>query len=104
MEDEAAKAKKLRATKLANTSIHKLHLERHPRRSHRPLIAKGTKGQRMQKEEELKAQVRGAQISKESNERIRLLLKLIRRQEAAGDMDAVAATRDQIQEIKSSCV
>ena len=77
----------------------KAHL--HPRRSTRPIIAKGTKSARIQKEEAQKAAQKAVLLSKVDAERIKRLRKLLSRQEAAGNTEAVDETLEKIKVIES---
>ena len=94
---KASKAVRLHcSTKGQHTAQHK-----HPRRSTRPLIAKGPKGARLQREEAQKAAQKAVLLSKVDNERIKRLQKLLSRQEAAGNTEGVASTLEQIKAIES---
>jgi hypothetical protein len=73
---------------------------RHPRRSTRPIIAKGSKSARIQKEEAQKAAQKAVLLSKVDAERIKRLQKLLSRQEAAGNTEAVAETLEKIKAIE----
>jgi hypothetical protein len=72
-----------------------------PRRSTRPLISKGSKGQRKEKATALEAMAKTATVSQLDFERIKRLQKLLERHEAAGRASDAAQIKEQIEEIKS---
>jgi len=93
----AAKAVRIGATaKVAgeHSSLHK-----HPRRSHRPIIAKGRKAARLQAESNAKVVAETTSRLKLHAGRLKVLRKLLARQEGAGKSADAAATKAQIETV-----
>ena len=69
---------------------------KHPRRSHRPIIAKGPKGARLQKEAAKQMVAKVATITKLDLEKLKRLRMLHKRHESAGRVSEAAAVKEQI--------
>lgn len=100
----ASGKKAVRLSKTANPTSKFGDLHLHPRRSHRPIIAKGPKGQRVQKEVVQDALTKAATLSQLDAQRIKRLQKLCERHENAGRHTEADAVKDQIKVIQANAI
>ena len=99
--DEDKKAKAVKMSKGVTTSGNHADGHKKPRRSHRPIIAKGKKAARLAAEAEATVLAETSRQLKEKAQKVKLLRKISTRQKDAGKTAEAAETIGQIEALNA---